>query len=162
MTKARSKAWKCTEIHCILLLPRRNWKIVSDLKRKQSGSHCGQKITLSFTAGAGGSFFPRMYCHKHERHDKREPELFKEEFRCTLILCFCSKTYCCCDVAPNKFKIRSKRLSKRVLEQSGDVPLGKYAASWTKKRTLRQQTELSAETIKLLLHMNKSKRLSYC
>ena len=37
----------------------------------------------SFTADAVASFFPRTCCVKHKEHVKREPGLFKEEFRCT-------------------------------------------------------------------------------
>ena len=80
----------------------------------------------SFTADAVANFFPRTYCVKHKQHDKRESGLFKEEFRCTEMLCLCSKTYCCYDVTSNKLKISSKGLNKRVLEQSVDGPLEKY------------------------------------
>ena len=34
-----------------------------------------------FTANATTNFFPRTCCTKHMKHDKREPGLFKEEFR---------------------------------------------------------------------------------
>ena len=36
-----------------------------------------------FTADAVASSFRRVCCVKHKQHDKREPGLFKEEFRCT-------------------------------------------------------------------------------
>ena len=49
----------------------------------------------SFTADAVANFFPRTCCVKHKQHNKREPGLFKEEFRCTEMLCLCGKTYCC-------------------------------------------------------------------
>ena len=80
----------------------------------------------NFTADAVTNFFPRTCCVKHKQHDKKEPDLFKEEFRCTEMLCLCSKTYCCYDVTSNKSKFCSKGLNKRVLEQSGDGPLEKY------------------------------------
>ena len=48
----------------------------------------------SFTAYAVANFFPRTCCVQHKQHDKREPGLYKEEFRCTEMLCLCSKTYC--------------------------------------------------------------------
>ena len=80
----------------------------------------------NFTADAAANFFPRTCCVKHKQHDKREPGLFKEEFRCTEMLCLCSKTYCCYDVTSNKLKFSSKGLNKPVLEQSGDGPLEKY------------------------------------
>ena len=79
-----------------------------------------------FTADALANFFPRTYCVKHKQHDKREPGLFKEDFRCTEMLCLCSKTYCCNDVTSKKLKTRSESLNKRVIEQSGDGLLEKY------------------------------------
>ena len=45
-----------------------------------------------FRADAKNNFFPRPCCAKYKKHDKREPGLFKEEFRCTELLCLCSKT----------------------------------------------------------------------
>ena len=79
-----------------------------------------------FTAVAVAKFFPRTSCVKHKQHDKREPGLIKEEFRCTEVLCLCSKTYCCYDVTSNKLKFSSKNLNERVLEESGDGLLEKY------------------------------------
>ena len=80
----------------------------------------------SFTADAVAKFFPRTCRVKHKQYDERKPGLFKEEFRCTEMLCLCSKTYCCYDVTSNKLKFSSKSLNKRVLQQSGDGPLEKY------------------------------------
>ena len=80
----------------------------------------------SFTADAVANFLPRTCSVKHKQHDKREPGLFKEEFRCTEMLCLCSTTYCCYDVTSNKPKFSSKGLNKRVLEQSGDGTLEKH------------------------------------
>ena len=40
-----------------------------------------------FTANATFNFFPRTSCTEQKKHDKREPGLFKEEFRCTEMLC---------------------------------------------------------------------------
>ena len=37
--------------------------------------------TDNFTANATDNFFPRTCCNVHKNHDKREPGLFKEEFR---------------------------------------------------------------------------------
>ena len=79
----------------------------------------------SFTADAVASFFPRTCCVKHKQHVKGEPGLFKEEFRCTEMLCLSSKTHCCFDVTSNKPKFSSKGRNKRVLEQSCDGPLEK-------------------------------------
>ena len=68
-----------------------------------------------FTANATTNFFPRACCTKHKKHDKREPGLFKEQFRCTEILCLFSGTYCCYDSNSNKNKISSEGLNKRTL-----------------------------------------------
>ena len=57
---------------------------------------------------------------------KAQPGLFKEDFRCTEMLCLCSKTYCCYVVTPNIFNFSSKGLNKRVLEQGGEGPLEKF------------------------------------
>ena len=92
----------------------------------------------SFTADAVANFFPRTCCVKHKQHDKREPGLFKEEFRCTEMLCLCSKTYCCYDVTSNKLKFSSKNLNKRVLEHSGDGPLEKY------RRVLKEKVNVNS------------------
>ena len=79
-----------------------------------------------FHANSASNFFPRTCCEKHVKHDKREPGLFKEEFRCTEMLCLCSKTYCCYNSVTNKTKFSSKGLSKSVLEENSDGPLQKY------------------------------------
>ena len=79
-----------------------------------------------FIADADKKFFPRTCCAVHKKHDKREPGLFKEEFRCTEMLCLCSKTYCCYDSKSDKFKFSSKGLNKRTLEDTGDGPMSKY------------------------------------
>ena len=78
-------------------------------------------------ADAISNFFPRTCCSLHRKHDKREPGLFKEEFRCTEILCFCSITYCRYDNKTDKFKFSSEGLNKRVLEDSGDGTMSKYS-----------------------------------
>ena len=63
-------------------------------------------------ADADKKKFPRTCCAVHKKHDKREPGLFKEEFRCTEMLCLCSKTYCCYDSKSDKFKFSSKGSTK--------------------------------------------------
>ena len=80
----------------------------------------------SFTTDAAANFFPRTCCVKHKQHDKRELGPFKEEFRCTEMLCLCSETYCCYEVTSNKLIISSKGLNKRVLEENGGGSLEKY------------------------------------
>ena len=74
----------------------------------------------NFTANATDNFFPRTCCKVHKKHDKREPGLFKEDFRCVEMLCLCSKTYCCYNKRTNKHKFSSKGLIKRTLEECAD------------------------------------------
>ena len=117
----------------------------------------------NLTADAVANFFPRTCCVKPKQHDKREPGLIKEEFRCTEMLCLCIKTYSCCDVTSNKFKFSSKGLNKRVLEQSGDGPLEKHRRVLNEKVNVTSNTiEDSEQTITLFPPMNKLKKgLSY-
>ena len=96
-------------------------------------------MTVSIvTADAVEIIFHRTCCVKHKRHDKREPGLFKEEFRCTEMLCLCSTTYFCYDVTSNKLKFSSEDLNKRVLEQGGDGPLEKY------RKVLNEKTNVTS------------------
>ena len=62
----------------------------------------------AFTANATTNFFPGTFCTKHIKHDKREPGIFKEEFRCTEMLCLCSKTYCCYNSNPTNTILAAK------------------------------------------------------
>ena len=82
--------------------------------------------TETFRADSTCNFFRRTCCEKHVKHDKREPGLFKEDFRCTEMLCLCSKTYCCYNSLTNKTKFSSKGLNKNVLEENSNGPLQKY------------------------------------
>ena len=83
--------------------------------------------TNNFTANATDNVFPRTCCNGHKKQDKREPGLFKEEFRCAEMLCLCSKTYCCNDKHTNQCRFSSKELNKRTLEDCGDGgPMSNY------------------------------------
>ena len=82
--------------------------------------------TDNFTTNAADVFSPRFCCNAHKKHDKREPGVFKEEFRCAEILCLCSKNYCCYDRKSNKYKFTSKGFNKRTLEDCGDGQMSKY------------------------------------
>ena len=79
-----------------------------------------------FHANSASSFLPRFCFNKSVKHDKREPILFKEEFRCTEMLFLCSKAYCCYNSVTNKTKFSSKGLNKSVLEENSDGLLQKY------------------------------------
>ena len=60
-------------------------------------------------ADAENNFFPRTCCSKHKKQDKREPGLFKEEFRCTEMLCLCTKP-----IAVTIVKVKSISLAVKV------------------------------------------------
>ena len=95
-------------------------------KRNEWEAIRSRGCTDSFTANATGNFFPRTCCTADKKHEKREPGLFKEEFRCSEMLCLCSKTYCCYNRKSNKYKFSSKGLNKRTLEDCGDGSMTKY------------------------------------
>ena len=66
--------------------------------KKQDWEALGQQDSNDFfQADAVQIFSPRTCCSKHKKHDKLEPGLFKEEFRCTEMIGLCSKTYYCYD-----------------------------------------------------------------
>ena len=56
-------------------------------KRAEWDQFDSKDCTNDFTANATDNFFPRTCCNVHKKHDKREPGLFKEEFRCAVMLC---------------------------------------------------------------------------
>ena len=96
-------------------------------KRAEWDQLQSKDCTDNFTANATDNFFSRTCCNVHKKHDKREPGLIKEEFRCAEMLCLCSKTYCCYDKQTNKHKFSSKELKKGTLEECGDGgPMSKY------------------------------------
>ena len=105
--------------------------LLSLIRRKFGGCHFPQKRAQwdqlrskdcidNFTANATVNFFPSTCCNVHKKHDKREPGLFKEEFRCEEMLCLCSKTYCCYDKQTNRHNFSSKGFNKRTLKECGD------------------------------------------
>ena len=93
-------------------------------KRAQWDQLRSKDCTDNFTANAT-DIFTSDFCNVHKKHDMREPGLFKEQFRCSDMLCLCSKTYCY-DGQANKYKFSSKGLNKRTLEDCGDGPMSKY------------------------------------
>ena len=95
-------------------------------KRAEWTEKRSQDCRVDFRADAKNNFFPRTCCSKHKKHDKREPGLRKEDFRCTEMLCLCSKIFCCYDSKSQKYKFSSKGQNKRALEDSGDSPMAKY------------------------------------
>ena len=65
-----------------------------------------------FVADAKKNFFPSSSCAVHRKHDKQEPGLFKEEVRCTEMLCLGSKTYCCYDSKATNLNLPPKESTK--------------------------------------------------
>ena len=110
-----------------LTLSEENWEdVIVPEKRAEWDQLRSKDCNDNFTALATDNFFPRTCCNIHKKHDRREPGLFKEEFRCAKRLCLCSKTYCFYDKQTNKYKFSSKGLKKRTLEDCGDGPMSKY------------------------------------
>ena len=75
--------------------------VIFSEKRAEWDQLRSKDCTDDFTANATDNFFPTTCCNVHKKHDKREPGLFKKEFRCAEMLCLCSKTYCCYDKETN-------------------------------------------------------------
>ena len=110
-----------------LALSEKNLEDVSVPQKRAEWDQLRSKdCTDNFTANATDNFFAKTCSIVRKKHDKREPGLFKEEFRCAEMLCLCSKTYCCFDKLTNKYKFSSKGLNKRTLEDCGDGPMSKY------------------------------------
>ena len=99
--------------------------VILPKKRAEWDQLHSKDCTDNFTANATDNFSPRTCCNVHKKHDKREPGLFKEEFRSAEMLCLCNKTYCCYDRKSNKYKFGSRGLNKRTLEDCGDGPMSK-------------------------------------
>jgi hypothetical protein len=76
----------------------------------------------NFRSHSKFNFFPRTCCPEHISHDKREPGLFKEEWRGDEMIALCSKTYCCICSKTCEENFSSKGLNKNFL----DEPAAKY------------------------------------
>ena len=80
----------------------------------------------NFEADSLWNFFSPPCCSAHSQLGKREPGLFKEEFRAREMICLCSKTFCCYDSQTKKTEFISKSLNKHFLNESPDGPLQKH------------------------------------
>ena len=94
--------------------------------KKEWNSLRSRDCTDDISANSTANFFHRTCCAKHMERNRRQLGLFKEEFRCTEMICLCNKTYCCYGLQLNKFKLGSNRLNKRTVEDTGDGPMSKY------------------------------------
>ena len=117
--------------------------IILPEKRNEWEAIRSRDCTESFTANATGNLFPRTCCTADKKQDKRERGLFKEQFRCSEMLCLCGKTYCCCDRKSNKYKFSSEGLNKRTLEDCGDGPMSKYPSVRRGSRSYFNQQRIS-------------------
>ena len=84
--------------------------------------YCSRKLSAKSTK----NFCPRSCCKRHIKHDKQESGMFKEDFRCTEMICLCRKSYCCFDKSTDKINFSSTSLKKRTLEETGAGHLEKY------------------------------------
>ena len=124
-TNLRSQKWTLTLL-CFALSEKELYDCIREESKAEWELMKTEYCKDDFTANATTNFFPRTCCTKHKKYDKQEPGLSKEEFRCTEMLCLCSKTYCCYDSNSNEYKFSSKDSNKRTLEDWGDGPMAKY------------------------------------
>ena len=97
-----------------LALSEENWNVFLFSKNELNGSNYFLKVALLTLLRVLPTFFsPRTCCNANKKQNKREPGLFKEEFRCAQMLCLCSKTYCCYDKETNTNKFSSRGLNKK-------------------------------------------------
>ena len=90
-----------------LYLPLAHKSLEDCIKAKLEGTwntvrknDCSKQIFVNSTSNV----FPGTCCERHIKHGKREPGFFKEEIRCTEMICLCSKTLCCFDEGTDKLK----------------------------------------------------------
>ena len=81
-----------TESHYLAFSEENKKDVILPGKRAEWDQLRSTNCTDDFTAKATDNFFPRTCCNVHNKLDKREPGLFKEEFRCAEMLRLCSKT----------------------------------------------------------------------
>ena len=127
-------------------------------KRNEWEAIRSQDCTNNFTANATGNFFPKTCCTAHKKLDGRELGLIKEEFRCSEMLCLCSKTYCCYDRNSNKYKFSSKGFNKKTLDDCGDGPISKCCNVLEEAVNLLQPTEDFEQWNVALQPTNRQKR----
>ena len=99
---------------------------IGDEKSQECDLLSSEDCNDSFTSDGCSNFFLRKCYAEYKKHDKRDPGLFEEEFRCTEIFCLCNKTYCCYDSLSSKVELGSKGLNKRTFEDSRDGSMAKY------------------------------------
>ena len=137
----------------ILLLPRKNWKIVSNLKEKQTVNDRGQKIELIVLLVVHSEFFFSEYAATSTKKRTRGNLLKKNSDvqRCYASVARRTSVM----MLPRKIENSVAKVRIRVFyNRAAMVPWKKTEAFSMKHLLKRQQTEFSAQTIILLLHMN--------
>ena len=84
--------------------------------KRERNSFRSRDCTDEFSADSTTNFVHRTCCLKHKKHDRWEPGLFKDEFRCTKIICLCSNTYFCCDSQSKISNLTAKAWIKKRLK----------------------------------------------
>ena len=115
-----------TDSLCLALLEHDLYDCIRPAMKKEWSSLQNGDCTDEISAHSTTNFPTRISCAKHKKHDRREPDLFKEEFHCTENFYLCSKAFCCFDSQSNRFKFSSKGLNKRTLKNCGDEPMSIY------------------------------------
>ena len=85
LTKLKNSKWML--ILFIWLGQKKNYKNVSIPASGPNGLKCDANTVYTVSEQMRKHFSPRTCCSKHRKHDKREVRFFKEEFRCTEVLC---------------------------------------------------------------------------
>ena len=102
--------------------------------------------SIEFSANSISDFFHQKGCERHIKHNKREPRLFKEEFRCVDKVCLWRKTDCCLDKSTDKIKFSGKSLNGRTLEETGAGPLEKDRPLLDEKTNIQSRNRSSRTT----------------
>ena len=101
-----------------LVLPVKNLKGVIFPEERDKWTHQHSKDwTEDFTANPKDIFLPKTWCNTHKKRDKREPGLFKEEFKCSDMLYPYSKTY----VAMMERALNVFSVSKETTKESWNI-----------------------------------------
>ena len=132
-------------------------EFLRNLKLKQSGSHCKEKIAaviaMIFSLLIPVELYSRTFVQRTKENMTNVSLVFWRRVPNYRHVKF--MYHCCYDLTWTEYKFISESLSKSVPEQMG--PWQSIAASLTKKWILWQPTIASEHKVTLLLYMNKSR-----
>ena len=151
-----SKSWNRTLILCTLLLPRVNSKIVAKQKLKQSGNECDEETALIFSILLQLEFSFPDCAVSSRKNTTRQPGHFKEELLCTEMLILVARRTAVMMLLRTRLNSVAKASTNTCQNELAMALWTNTAASGITKLILIQQTEVSVQTITLLLRMNKS------